>query len=1132
LGEEKTVDRNPGHLFSYVALIPFMVFLLISWSATAQEGGLLLTHFSESRHTEDQNWAICQDNYDIMLFANRRGVVTFDGYSWDLIRLPVIPYSMVYNSSDERVYVGGENEYGYLLRNGDGIYHYISIETDSAFSGVVTGITLTDTLLYILTPECLAVHSLPDLQQIDLIPSDNDKSFASLFSTPKGIFVSVWSTGLFKLEGTELIPLVTGYMTAYDEILFALPYDDKRVLVGLGSNSMHLFDGLEFYKWEPADEGYLEQKLLAGGHLVNDTLYLFSTIEGGVIVVGRTSKKVYHTINYERGLPDNEVYAIGSDNNGGLWMSHEFGLTRADLTLPVSNFGIYQGLRGNLISAVWYNDKLYAGTSDGLYLLSEVRRYETEEVLRRVPVRRPTVATPVEQETITLPVPLPQQEEIQPERRSIFDRIFGKIAGRKQVEEVAEVAEVVPEIRTVRSRPVVAEPQAPAYRYVTRTVTRLSSVRHEFRRVAGISEKCKQLVATPHGLLVGTNRGLYQVRDSVAEPVVTGVYVNHISSVTPEGRYYVATGNGWFSVIFQDDVWKANIPFPAANRSFYSVAVDSDANLWFGAENSLVRICNHGQPESSVKEYRVASDFIQRYHVEYMRDTLFMFTETGVYYHDSVIDDLAPLPGYETGNLLYRYIFTENNNPWVLREGFPVWFGTGEGWTREEQSLLRLFEGIGSISSSGKRLWITDEANRIIRIDPKEQGRMINSLNLYIGGTRESGDPFFDIEGTEFARGQGDVQLSFVSPYYINQNAVQYRYRIDGITDGWTEWSSTPSLELSPKPGSYTLTVMSRAVTGTLSSEKTLYFRIRPEITETSWFYLIVAFVLLASVLIIMKMREKKLVNDKNILEQRVTERTAEIAAQKQEITSSIAYASRIQHAMLPEDNLLKKSFSDHFILFRPRDIVSGDFYWIAGEGGRVFFTAADCTGHGVPGAFMSMLGISSLNDIINSDTTLSASQVLGLLRERVKISLKQTGREGEAADGIDMALCIYDPGSSTIEFAAAYNSMLHFRGARMKEYRGDRMPIGIFYGEKPHFRNHIIKLNQGDVIYLFTDGYADQFGGPDQTKYKVKNLKLLLSSIKDLPMVEQKRILEEEFGRWKGEQEQVDDVTVIGIRF
>ncbi|MFO7576001.1 MAG: SpoIIE family protein phosphatase [Bacteroidales bacterium] len=1124
-----TVNKNPGHQISYVALIPFMVFLLISGSTSAQDGGLFLTHFAESRQTEDQNWAICQDNYDIMLFANRRGVVTFDGYNWDLIRLPVIPYSMVYNSSDERVYIGGENGYGYLQRNANGIYNYISIDADSAFRGVVTGITLTDTLLYVLTPECLAVHSLPDLQQNDLLSSGPEQAFASLFSTPQGVFLSIWSTGLCKLEGDELIPLITGYMTAYDEILFALPYDSIRVLVGLGSNSIHLFDGLEFYRWEPVDEGYLEQKLLAGGHLINDTLYLFSTIEGGVIVVGRASKKVYHTINYERGLPDNEVFATGSDNNGGLWMSHEFGLTRADLTLPVSNFGIYQGLKGNLISAVWYNDKLYAGTSDGLYLLSEVKRYETEEVLRRVPVRRQIVKAPVEPEPLIEIVPVPKQEVLQPERRSIFDRIFGKITGKKQSEEVEET---VPEKKPVESRQVAVEPPLPAYRYVTRTVSRLSSVRHEFRSVTGIAEKCKQLVATPDGLLVGTNRGLYQVRESVAVPVVTGVYVNHISSATPEGRHYVATGSGWFSVIFQNGEWKANIPFPAANRTFYSVAVDSDASLWFGAENSLVRICNHGQPESSVKEYRVASDFVQRYHVEYMRDTLFMFTETGIYYHDSVNDDLVALPGYEKGNQPYRYIFTENGNPWIFREGFPFWFGTGEGWTREEQSLLRLFQGIGSISSSGKRLWITDEANRIIRIDPTEQGGIINKLDLYIGGTRGPEEPFFGIEGAEFARGQRVVQFSFVSPYYINQNAVQYRYRIEGLTDGWTEWSSNPVLTLFPKPGSYTLTVMSRAVTGLISSEKTLEFWIRPGITETSWFYIIVVFVLLISVFAMMRMREKKLVHDKYVLEQKVMERTARIAAQKQEITSSIAYASRIQHAMLSEVILFKNSFSDHFIFFRPRDIVSGDFFWIAGEGGRVFFTAADCTGHGVPGAFMSMLGISSLNDIINSDTTLSASQVLGLLRERVKISLKQTGREGEAADGIDMALCIYDPGSSTVEFAAAYNSMLHFRGSKMSEYRGDRMPIGIFYGEKPHFRNHIVKINRGDAIYLFTDGFADQFGGPDQTKYKVKNLKMFLSSVKELPMVEQKRLIEEEFERWKGEQEQVDDVTVIGIRF
>ncbi|MBE0675708.1 MAG: SpoIIE family protein phosphatase [Bacteroidales bacterium] len=1104
------------------------VFLVLSAITKAQEGSVLLTHFNESRQSEDQNWAICQDSHNIMLFANRRGVITFDGYNWNLIRLPVIPYSMVYDKQSERVYIGGENGYGYLARNRMGIYEYTPVVPDSTFTGVVISMILTDSLLYVTSQTTITIHNLPELEIVNSLHARSDEPFSGIFSAAGTVFVSVWSKGLCRLDGDSLISLITGYMTAYDDILFVLPYDSEKVLIGLGSNSIHLFDGLEFYNWEADDEGYLSQNLVSGGHCINDTLYLFSTIEGGVVVAGRKSRKVYHIINYESGLPDNEIFAIGSDNNSGIWMSHEFGLTRADMALPVRDFSIYPGLRGNLITSLWHNNRLYVGTSDGLFFLDEVRRYENYEVLRRIPVRRQE-----QKETETSPALISQDELADNSqtgydqgRRSIFDRIFGK----KVTSEV--VVATVEQSSAATPAPAMHSQTPQSYRYVKRNEVRLSSIDHEFRKVEGLEDKCKQLVGTPEGILIATNRGLYVARDTVAEPLVTGRYINRIGQASTEGRYFIVSNNGYFLVYHDGDRWRSERPFPGISRSLYSSVADSEGNMWFGAENSVLLLGAKQLQGPEIKEFKIHSGFIQRYIVENVRDTLFVLGESGVYYYDESgdtikkLDYLSPPEGQ-----VNRYILTENGEPWIIRKGIPDFLGEDKGWSEEDHSLLRLFDGITSIVSTQEAIWVTEASNRLFRFRRDAPIAPIQNLDLYISGTTVNEEPFFDLDRTEFERGHSLVQLTLVSPYYINQGAVQYRYRLSDITDGWSDWSSSPSLSLLVKPGSYTLEVMSRAITGVVSEIQVMQFRIRPRLTETTWFYLFISVFVIMAVYFVMKMRENKLVKDKLLLETKVTERTAEIAAQKQEITSSIEYASRIQHAMMPEESLFRKTFADHFILFRPRNIVSGDFYWIASEGGRVFFTAADCTGHGVPGAFMSMLGISALNDIINSDTTLSAATVLNLLRERIKQSLKQTGRQGEATDGIDMALCVFDSHSHTIEFSAAYNSMIHFRGAKITEYRGDRMPIGIFYGEKGNFTNHIIKLEKGDTIYLFTDGYADQFGGEGHTKYKIKNLKLLLSSVHDLPMMEQKRILEEEFDRWRGIQEQVDDITVIGIR-
>lgn len=235
--------------------------------------------------------------------------------------------------------------------------------------------------------------------------------------------------------------------------------------------------------------------------------------------------------------------------------------------------------------------------------------------------------------------------------------------------------------------------------------------------------------------------------------------------------------------------------------------------------------------------------------------------------------------------------------------------------------------------------------------------------------------------------------------------------------------------------------------------------------------------------------------------------------------------------AMLPVDDLFKNAFSDHFILFKPRDIVSGDFYWLGEDEKHFFFTVADCTGHGVPGAFMSTMGISTLNEIITNRSDLQANTVLNLLREKTKNSLHQTGKEGEASDGMDVAFCILHKNKKTLEYSGAYNPMFIFQGGEFKEYKADRMPIGIYYGEKESFTNYEINIQPGDSIYIFSDGLADQFGGPAGTKYKKSNIKKLLSEIYYLPMSEQKQIIEKEFYKWKDKVDQVDDITMIGIR-
>lgn len=260
------------------------------------------------------------------------------------------------------------------------------------------------------------------------------------------------------------------------------------------------------------------------------------------------------------------------------------------------------------------------------------------------------------------------------------------------------------------------------------------------------------------------------------------------------------------------------------------------------------------------------------------------------------------------------------------------------------------------------------------------------------------------------------------------------------------------------------------------------------------------------------------------------------ISNQNSEILDSINYAQRIQTAMLPPEAYFNELLHDSFILFRPRDIVSGDFFWIKQVNRFVILVAADCTGHGVPGAFMSLLGISYLNEIVRRREITRADQVLDELRNQVKHSLRQHGLPDESKDGMDMAICVIDEENRSMQYSGAYIPVYLFREEQgntvLKEIKADRMPIGYYQGRERPFTNHDIQLERGDTIYLFSDGFIDQKGGKDNRKFLSRNFKDLLTQIQDEPMYEQKRILERKLDDWMNGQAQVDDIMVIGIRF
>ncbi|MCK5136670.1 MAG: transporter substrate-binding domain-containing protein [Bacteroidales bacterium] len=497
-----------------------------------------------------------------------------------------------------------------------------------------------------------------------------------------------------------------------------------------------------------------------------------------------------------------------------------------------------------------------------------------------------------------------------------------------------------------------------------------------------------------------------------------------------------------------------------------------------------------------------------------------------------------------------------------------LWLGTNKGFSyfntnsREFEFTINSKDGLsgdeitpgGLFIDKNDLLWV-GTYHGISNFNIRAKSTLTYSPVCYIEKIFLNGERTDAKNGHAFSHNENNFIFEISALSFSDEASVEYEYYLRGTGNKYSSYHRGREYKAyynNLPPGKYEFIYKAKGKNNIWGYAEKYEFSISKAWYNTWIFRILLFLVFIFFTYLFYIIRISAIKAQRNRLEQQVRERTHElevanteieaqrdfaryqrdqIAQAQKSIMDSITYAQTIQNSLLPSTQILKKLLPEHFILFRPRDIVSGDFYWVSNQQDHLYFAAADCTGHGVPGAFMSMLGMALMNEIVNKQPQIDPDELLNKLRSQIIETLHQKGDPGTAKDGMDMVVCKFSRKDRKLLFAGANNPLYLVRDGDLTEYKTDKMPVSIHLVMTP-FNGQEIQLKPGDAIYLFSDGYADQFGGPQNKKFKYRTFKELLIANSEKEMSDQGLLLDKSFERWKGDLEQIDDVVVIGLKF
>jgi serine phosphatase RsbU (regulator of sigma subunit) len=1137
--------------------------VVLSSNAYSQKGIPFVTNYDLPENMSRQNWAMIQSDNNLMYILNRKGVYHFDGFEWDKLNIAGKPLAIYFH---KQLFVSTDVGLGFLKKNSRGEYNFYNIQDTSA--NVYFKFFVIDDALYAAGVAGISRINLTDVAQLEPFFTDNNTANYTndCFNLNGKVYIIKEKKSIYRIvEGKSIaVPLS---LQKNETISFTFNHSNLTY-IGTSTNNLLKFNGVEFSPVTLKDQKYLNASHLNGGISIDSSRFALSTLIGGCLIINSKSNETESFLNYSNGLPDDEIFSMGKDVSGGLWVAHGMGISRIDLNIPVKSYEYFSGLRGNIHSVIEHNKTIYAGSSEGLFFLTEIKDYKEVVVPPAKAIQ--TVKEPEPQPT-QAPISEPaDQQDTKKKKKGFIARLFDKNA-REEYREAKAAEKAIERAKEETVTTVKKEISAEK-----KKIYALQSITHSYQKVTGIDGKCKQLLEFNKRLLAITSTGVYEVDGSKGKVILSGTYVLFaMPSQYKTNLIYLCSNEGIITLTLQNDKWRSSTLYSLENEFPTSLIELSTDSMIFTTEFNIYKLKALQGATAEIKNispYGISLDtpiarLISRKALIYNSNQIFEYIPE----RDSLVIDRS-LKINNIANFIYpqpKYTWINLNKQWTVEASDSI---QGIGATR----FLNLFDRINDIYINSKNeVFLVNNYSKIVKISIKDKDLRAAEFDLFLKQVTDNEGTKLNPNDITLSYSNNALNLKISAPFFVKQKAVQFQYIVEGMMKEWTDWKIDPVQNFPYFPnGKYNLLIRARDVFGNESNIFRMPFEIKPPFWKRAWFIAILVIAVLALFVLIVKYRERQLQKEKQILEQKVQERTKTIEKQKevlaaqrdelaisnreilqqkeeietqrdeievqrdhivkqnQEITKSIEYARRIQTAVMPTKDVIDALLPDYFILFKPRDIVSGDFYWVAEKDNKIVVVAADCTGHGVPGAFMSMLGVSFLNEIVKGNNITRPDLIINHLRDSVKSTLSQTGKEGESKDGMDIAICTIDLKNRMLEYAGAYNPLYLFRNGELIEYKADKMPVGIHLNERDGFTNNQIEFQPGDVIYTFSDGYVSQFGGEDGRKFMARPFKKLLTDISLEPLNAQYEKLETALEQWQGYHPQVDDILVIGVRF